>query len=383
MLRMLDTFEGGQVNDIAEATAKMSNEIGASVTKRLAALQGRRAYLGTKLDDVVRNNLQGTTVSIEAPIGEFLSDLVDTFDLTVKPDGTLSGLDKGIIAARSMTTPRNLIIDTLNVLKQKTNNGMIDAAAAHKLKKGLDELADASKAAEAGLSNTTHGRLLALRTGVNDALIASSDDYASINAKLSAVIETMKPFSDYRPRGSAWNDPNVAGVVGAAVKDMWKDTPAATELRQSVAKLDPTLSGLGIKFKDDVQALVAFRKGVNDYFNINLDELATRNKRLGTATTQKIMGAGASLALGNSFGAAHDATALIALGMRKKEAARLVNDMIKSKKLIKSALNNQRAMPLMRDTTRLERVGLIGGGSAASMSDNEEARPPLQSAQNQ
>ena len=88
---------------------------------------------------------------------------------------------------------------------------------------------------------------------------------------------------------------------------------------------------MGISFGDDPLALVRFREILNENFNIDpkIPEYQMGQKAGAMMT---------SLAIGNKFGAAHDAAALVRAGMSKKEAKRLAEQNQKAFNLIKMSL---------------------------------------------
>ena len=373
MMRMFDKFEAGQTNNIAALSARMSDEIGASLTTRMAALQTRRTSLGNRLDALVSGPLRDATLRIDAPVVDFFQDLAKDFDLkpVISANGTLGlrGMDTGVLSTSSMSGVRRMIDDVVDVLNQSQDGGQISLRAAHRLKKGLDEMVDAARASEAGLSGTTHSRLLGLRAGINTAIGESFDTYRTINGDLSQVIETMKPFDKYRGVGQTWGDTRVSSVIGGALDNLDGSSSTARGLVQDVHALEQSLSEMGLRFGDDTSALIDFKRGVEDFFS--LDEDMLNNSALATSPiARKALDAAASGAVGNTYGLTHDISSLVSLGMKKAAAAQYLKDLQVARTGIRKALREDYVFPSLTRSSASERVGVITGGAAGSASVN-------------
>ncbi len=339
---MLDKFDAGQSNDIIAATSKMSDDIGKAVTKRINVIGGRRKNLGKRLDKLVESDLRDVTVPLEQPIGEFFQSLQKDFGvkLSIKRDGTFAMNDVAgtPLSTRGLSSVRNLIEDTVELMNQKAKGGTANARDAHKLKKLMDELADSQKASEMGLSNNTHRRMLALRQGINQQLQTASPKYARINSELSKSIEAMKPFTKYLKEGQTWSDAKVSDVVGAAMKNIGGDTGSSAALRTDIAQLEAAVRGMGFRFADDPRALVTFKKTVEDYFQLDAEALLKQTGKYDDAISSGILDAGSSLAVGNKFGFVHDVAKLRKLGVSKSKAQDLVRNKIEAKDALREAL---------------------------------------------
>jgi hypothetical protein len=369
MANMLDKFEKGKTNNIAALSSRMTDDIGQSLTRRLTSLQSSRRSLGNRLDFLVNNQLKGQTIQVNAPLGEFVRNLADDFDIKprISGDSTVSfDMNSGVIGTRGMSGTRSLINDTLDVMNQSQANGVIDVSAAHKLKKGLDEMIDAAKASEAGITGRTHSRLLELRSGINQALGDSFEQYRGINTELSQIIDTMKPFDKYKGVGQAWSDTKVSNVVGSALDNLGGDAGSARALSYDVHRLEQLMRERGAGFADDTSALIDFKQGIEDFFKLNEETIVRESKNLSTPAARKVLDAAASGAVQNTFGLTHDVSSLVALGMQRADAAKYLKDLNKAKTTIKRALNNQYIFPTPRRATGVERAGAVIGGAAAS-----------------
>lgn len=342
MSNMLETFDRTSTNDVLKLSEKMSTEVGDSVRVRLAALNNRRKNLGSRLDSVVEN--MDSSIQIDEPLSGFFADLTKDFGIqtVIKTDGTIAikGIPKSPLATSSLSQARSLIKDTIKVINQKSKNGVISGRDAHKLKKLLDEMVDSQKAANAGISNRTHGRLLSLRQGINEALGEASPEYAKINGDLAETITSMSPFNSFIKGSKSWDDANISEVVGAAVKNLGSDSASAAALRQNIAQMEVAVKKAGYNFSDDPRALLAFKDTIDNYFRLDAEALAKQAGKYDTAISSGLLDAGASMAVGNKFGLVHDIAKLRQLGVSKKKAESLIKEKLKAKEALKKALKN-------------------------------------------
>jgi len=141
----------------------------------------------------------------------------------------------------------------------------------------------------------------------------------------------MAPFSRYVQPGQKFVDAKVTDIVGAAMQNLSSSSATGARLSQELAELESGLRRMGMSFGDDTLALVRFREILENNFNIDprIPEYQMGQKS-GSMMT--------SLAIGNKFGAAHDAAALVSMGMKKSEAKRLAEQNQKAFNLIKMSL---------------------------------------------
>ena len=343
MEKMLNTFEKGSSNDVYALTAGMSDEVGKSVTKRLAYLKGRRKAFGKKLDSFVNGPTGTKEVDVSEPMNNFLGEMVKTFD--VKPiqrsngtfvlpsDKKLEGTALGVL-----TPVKKLYKDTLEIYNQKAAGGKTTVKDAHKLKKLLDELADANKASESGFKAAGHQRILALRADLNNTLRESSPEYGKINQNLSNTIQAMEPFNKYVSKGKSWDSEDVSKVVGSAMRNLSSDATATKQLRTDIGNLEAAIRKTGINFKDDPRALAVFKDFVDNYFSINPETLSRQLGGIDAAAAVQTMDLATSLAIGNTYATAHDIAQLTRLGLSKKKAKQIATNKQESKQAIKKAL---------------------------------------------
>jgi len=340
MAKMLDVFDSTSTNDVLKLSEKMSTVVGDSVRVRLGALNNRRKNLGKRLDSYV--DTMDAPIQLDEPLYSFFSDLQKDFGITpkIKADGTLAitGMKKSPLQTSSLSSVKTLINDTVKLINQKSKNGVIQGKDAHKLKKLLDEMADAQKASKAGISNRTHGRLLALRQGINDSLGEAFPSYSKINGELAETITSMEPFKAFVKGNKSWDDANISEVIGAATKNMGGDTASAANLRQSIAKLEANMKKMGYNFQDDPRALLAFKQTVDDYFKMDAEALAKQAGKYDDAISSGLLDAGASMSVGNKFGVVHDIAKLRKLGLSKRKAEQLVKNKVEAKDYLRKVL---------------------------------------------
>jgi len=332
---MVEAFEDAKGNDVLAMSNKTTQAIGDSVTARLQTLQTRRAAAGERLDAVVKGELGKTPVDITSSLSDVNALLKDEGIVPVVINGKIqlpkNWAEGTVFDASVMAPARRVIEDVYKLFDMKTMLGQTNLKYAHNLKKNLDELVDAAKLADAGVSGNTIRSIAAMRRQIND-ILGEVDAYGNVNRELSQIIEVMKPFGKHLKQGQKWSDAKVSSVVGERMKTLSADSASAVELVSELSELEKTLTALGISFADDPRALIVFRETLLENFNL---PPAIPSSQAGSALT----GAAASLSIGNTFGAAHDAARLVRSGMDIKKARKLAAQNKKAFNIIKMAVN--------------------------------------------
>jgi len=341
MSEMVKAFEEGKGNDILAMSNKTTKAIGNSVTNRLQVLQSNRKALGSRLDEIVKGEVGDTRVDI--------TNSLTKINAMLKEEGIMPRVRRGELSLQkasgeewykgtsfdiqTMAPVRKTIEDAYKLFDMKTSLGKTNLRDAHKLKKNLDEFIDAAKLAEGGIAPTTMRAITEMRSEINNSL-SQIDSYGSINKELGDIIEASKPFKKYLKQGQKWEDSKVSAVVGEAMKTISNDSVSAVELIADLSSLDKTLKARGIVFGDDPRALVQFRQTLLQNFNVDPSIPISGAARAAG-------GLAVSSIVGNTFGAAHDASRLISAGMKKKDAKRLAEQNKKAFNIIKMAVNQK------------------------------------------
>jgi len=336
MKDMIRLFEEGKGNDVIAMANKTTNPIGRSITNRLQSLKTVRSGLGKRLQSVVDGDLGKTKVDISssiAPINTMLNEagikpILRGNKLVLPKDwhvGTTFGL-------KNMAGVRKTIEDAYALFDIQTTGGVTDLKSAHGLKKNLDELVDASKLSEAGVTQQTIRKIAEMRKAVNDEL-SKVPQYGAVNDELGKVIQAMAPFEKFLEPGQKFTDAKVTNIVGNTMKTVSSDSVAAAALRQDLLAVEKYMRDANIAFPDDPAALIQFREALLNNFNISPATTVDygTGSRLGSAAV--------SLSLGNTFGAGHDAAQLIRIGMKKRQANKLAKDNKKAFNIIKMSVN--------------------------------------------
>jgi hypothetical protein len=336
MAQMAQVFEQGKGNPVSAMVNRTTKPIGTAITNRLSALQSKRNVLGKRLQSIVDGDLGKTEINI----GDSLSGVGSLLtEAGVRPTAKRSSTGKVTLELDSnwaegtkfdlkgFGSVKKNIEDIFAIFNQQTDMGVTTAKQAHQAKKILDELVDSSALSEAGFSPQMQRKMAEMRKSINESL-SVVDEYKAVNQELSTVISTMEPFSRYVQPGQKFVDAKVTDIVGAAMQNLSSSSATGARLSQELAELESGLRSLGMSFGDDTLALVRFREILLNNFNI---DPRVPEYQMG----QKAGSMAASLAIGNKFGAAHDAASLVSMGMKKSEAKRL-------------AEKNQRAFNLIR-----------------------------------
>lgn len=347
MSKMFDKFVKGSENDMTALSTNMASDIGSAVTKRLSFLKGRRASEGKRLDKLVSGPLGKQPVDISDALRGFGSSLNKDFGVKLRVSGgkvlpikkeDLIGTPLEAANFKNLSTSLNDIILLFN---QNTTQGVSTLKSAHSFKKVLDNLADSAKASEAGLSPAAQRNILAMRKNVNDSLRSANGQYRAINDRLSDIIQTMEPYNKYLPKGVKWSDAKASDITGGFLRNLGSDSKAMLAAGQDLKSLEKTLTNLGVNMGDDPRTLLLFKNAVENNFKVDLNAVARESgKQMGMVGTNA-MDAGVSLAVGNKFGAVHDAKRLVQAGIKKKQADALIKTKIKEAELIRKALKEQ------------------------------------------
>jgi len=338
MSQMAQVFEQGKGNRVASMSNRTTKPIGTAVTNRLAALQSKRKGLGKRLDAIVEGDQGKTQINIgnsfsgvgallrEAGVMPRVRNKNGKAILELEPDWA-KGTKFDLVGFGPV---KKNIEDLFDIFNQQTQMGVTTLKQAHQAKKILDELIDSSALTDAGISPQMQRTIAEMRKSINESL-GVVDEYRAVNQELSTVISTMAPFSRYVTPGQRFVDAKVTDVVGAAMQNLSSSGVTGARLSQELADLESGLRKLGMSFGDDPLALVRFREILLENFNV---DRKIPEYPMGQKTGAMIT----SAAIGNKFGAAHDAAALVRMGLDKKEAKRLAEQNQKAFNLIKMAL---------------------------------------------
>jgi hypothetical protein len=348
MNQMLDDFVAGSKNPVEAQTRKVTDAIGASVGKRLAAFSHQRKVLGKQLDGLVENDLAGVTVDLSPAVTDFAEMLQKDFGLRLGVDSKgkyiIENIQNTPLIAGSLSLSRGLVKDAVEVINQQATSGVTSARQAHKIKKVLDELVEAGKLGEPGIKSKTQGRLLKLRQDINNTILDTVGDthpYAKTNNDLSSLIESMKPFNKFLDEGSTWTDAKVQGVVGNAMKAMRGESKTASVLTEDIAKLEATARKMGMVMPDDPRALTAFYDTLNNFYKVTEDDIVRSIGKLSDAQKAKLASGAASFSVGNVFGLVHDIAKIRQLGLDKKQLQELMRSKQEGTVLLRKALTEQ------------------------------------------
>lgn len=339
MAQMTKVFEQGKGNPVSSMVNRTTKPIGTAITNRLSALQSKRKGLGKRLQTVVDGELGKTQINIGqslSGVGSLLTEAGVRPTARRSPTGKVTlELDKNWAKGtkfdlKGFGSVKKNIEDIFAIFNQQTDMGATTVKQAHQAKKILDELIDSSALAEAGVSPQMQRTIAEMRQSINQSL-SVVDEYKAVNQELSTVISTMAPFSRYVQPGQKFVDAKVTDIVGAAMQNLSSSSATGARLSQELAALESGLRSLGMSFGDDTLALVRFREILLNNFNI---DPRVPEYQMG----QKAGAMAASLALGNKFGAAHDAASLVSMGLKKGEAKRLAEKNQRAFNLIKMSL---------------------------------------------
>lgn len=297
-----------------------SQQIVGQETARVAAkLNNRRKGLGTQLDNVVKSNGLGKTELDASPaLSQFGQDIAG-LGVKKKPDFDTGmevlDFDGSSLDFSTLGNARTVLEDAYKMIQQGGAHSLADL---HKLKRNLNQLLDSGKL-EAGGSLGDVERIVAnLNRNLNE-VMNTVPEYAAVNSKLAKTYDALSYFNDYRPAGVGWDSPKVAnGMAGVVDKSMTNGTPLLN-LREGL-RLASREMAESKPLSVDVDALLNWHQDMGGLFKITEQSVLDAMERISQSQRQAIGGAGASAAVGNTFGLVHDTAKLVANGAKKSEA---------------------------------------------------------------
>lgn len=316
---LMSTMKKGSNNAISRLTSNVNTNFGASVSARMATLGAKRNEVGNLIKAEVPR-LAKTKLDVKDSSQAFIANMQQAFGFKtfynhrgpfirdeLIPEGSFLKTTAGSKAKKTLT-------DVVTLLRENSQGAQMNGAVAHKLKNMLDEIVDASKASEGGLSSTVERGIFELRSSINDQLRKANPKYAELNDQYVDILGIQKPFNDLLPEGAKWGDKASSEALGKALKNA---TDYSTE-GAAIRALDTRLRDYGINFTDDPVALVQVYKGMQDYLGSpdRLQEYLKANK---AALDSKVFDSLASAGVGNMFGVVHDVAKLRSLKFTERQ----------------------------------------------------------------
>jgi hypothetical protein len=306
-------------NPISEVSLNPLSHAGEKVVDRLKFLRGKRKELGGSLKNIVNTELSKVEIPLQDVKDTMVLGVSDAFGLkpVLKKSGGLAlpNLDK--LDPKTQVAFRKLSV----LLDKQSKTGNISGKDAHSLKGILDDLID-SAGGKQGQKQKVENVVKGLRADINNKLREISPVYAKVNNELSLIIEAEAPFKQFS-KARNWDAANLDDVVGASLKNIGSDSAKGQQYLNSVLDLDNVALASGAKFKDELPVLFKFNSELRNFLS-GIDKSAQSIGGVDYVTRLGDMAA--SSAVGNTFGAVHDAKNLVGAGMKAKKAEKLVKD---------------------------------------------------------
>lgn len=330
MRQMLERYRSNLGNLVDVQRSHVLDVFGKSVVNRMKFLQERREGLGSQLNDFVRKpEFETVEIPMSDTIGGFHASLMDELGVNLTPKqggGVDLDFSGTALDMQTMAGTRRLLNDFNSLVASKTDNGMVSGLAAHRLKRDIDNLIDAAKVSEGGLTGQSQRVLLEFRQSLNDSLGAASPGYKAINEELSTVIDTMSPFNAYLPKGKKWDS---EGVVENVINSFDGSTVSANQV-ESLLGLERSLSNMPTsKFSDEPLSYLIFENQLDGFYTPLRSARTQLQSNAGNLAARQAADFAASAATSNVFGMAHAAPKFLftaARGTRGQQIRRLIRD---------------------------------------------------------
>lgn len=240
-----------------------SNVIGRSAMDRVYHIQSKAREASNELNRLVKNDLQGLKINADRVQGRFLDELENLNIKVMKPE---TGA-KPIISFKGSNISNNkgskkIIKETLELLAE---DGPVDAARAHILKRQLDDMID-YKRSSFQLTPSGEKVAKAVRREINEAIRDVSPEYAQVNDLLSNSLQALDDFQSVMGSKFDINDLNAGNKAGLQLRKMISKYAVKDDQIAAINQLDDWANALDGNFKDDVKILVRGNKMLEKRF---------------------------------------------------------------------------------------------------------------------
>jgi len=228
--------------------------IGRSAIGRFNHIRDTANRASRELDSIASSQLKGQQIDSARVTDAFYQQLANR-DIKIDASTFPPKLDfKGSAISKSRADQR-VVQDTLDLLSE---DEVVDALRAHKLKRQLDRMIDYKKGKPGELTPDGERVAKSIRKALNDSIRDVNDDYARVNDTLSQSLTAIGDFKDVL--GPSIN-PFAEGAekaVGRDLRGLLSNRKTQTKLENAVRQLDEVAKDLGGEFTDDIGDLVNF-----------------------------------------------------------------------------------------------------------------------------
>jgi hypothetical protein len=159
----------------------------------------------------------------------------------------------------------------MNVLFNDLLKGEINFESAHKLKQEIRKNIDFDKGGKDSIDRASQAILKDLSKGIDDVLDLSSTKYKRANEKFAKTIGLKEKFDKMTGKEiDIFSDMAKVPLANKA-RRLSSNAESRGAIKQTLQDADEVLSGMGIKYKDNIPALVFITNRLEEVFKITPD----------------------------------------------------------------------------------------------------------------
>jgi hypothetical protein len=238
MGQMLDNVDA-QRSNLLNANQRPGNVAGDSILARVKIIQRANKAAGQRIRPAVEK-LNGVYIDTSPATNEFwqsLGDMGITFDSAAGKlnfDGSMIDQLPGPINA-----VQRLFTKMVKASEKQgaTTPGMVNARAAHDLKRYIDEVVTYGKGAE-GLSGETVNIMKTLRHNLNGILREASPEYAKANTQYSETIDALDSLQDIAGKRMDLMGENADRALGVLSRRIFSNAVSGVPLDDAITQID-------------------------------------------------------------------------------------------------------------------------------------------------
>ena len=254
MRNMIKTYRKAKASPL-DVRARPSDVAGDSLLDRFKHIKKFNRQAGSDIDRVAKKELRGSRVDISSQVDDFINDLSEMgvdFDKNLNPNFKASDVVGGKEAIKN-------IVDRLKSTKSR------DGYNLHRMKRFIDDNVSYGKTSTA-IDSKVEGALKKLRSGINEQLAKSSDNYADANARYAETIDMIDSLQSISGKRFDLLGPNADKRLGTLLRRLMGNSQTRTDLMNAVDGIDALANKYGGNFKDSIDAQALFAQIIDDAF---------------------------------------------------------------------------------------------------------------------
>ncbi len=269
MLKMVEILDRGRKNQRFSVENRPSDVVGDTLLQRLKTVKSANQAAGQQLD-IVAKSLKGQPFDAKEPVGKFVQDLHD-MGITFSNKGGKIKANYKNSDIQGLKSIENLMT---RVISRMSNVDKVDALAAHRMKRFLDQQVPYGKTK--GLTGKARTVLKKLRHNLDKTLDDSYPKYNQVNTVYSDTINAIDSLQDVSGQKMDLSGKNADKAVGTLLRRLLSKQQSRVRLLDAVNEVESVAkkySGDGKKLltgkgngEDDLLTQVMFADELESVF---------------------------------------------------------------------------------------------------------------------